>query len=512
MKAQISRCLSRHSIGLVIDVRRVAISVVRFSGLGRRVLTHEVHDLNGEPSVDVVRRLLQPWIPPRRGKRARPGPWVQLGIPEAQAFLSVVPVAQANRNASAQAYFLEAVQTTNLRAEDRIIDLVRLDVDQQPLACVAASPAAAIHGLIEMVSDMGARVGLIQHTPTALYRAGVFHARPPRGSKLCVRFFLGTRQAIGVLAAGEQPLFWHAFQLAQGQELPVLLAAYSTLSMLRRNARIKAPIDALIIHGRPDLELDQDADRFRQQTGTRLLRCPEPSYGIISAALGLALADPFSDEPRHDLARGLKPLPMIRDIFPWGEFALHGALLGGVSFFLGATSSEADARLRSVDAQLAAFPWTKGMNQASLDAEKKALDERLTAFEAFRGGRVAWSVPLRTLAATVPEGTVLTSLAGDAEVEAGSRAGGAKAKRQLVVGFETPMGQDGAPPHEIDGFLATLRGEPSISRHFPLIEVSGLRANHNAKGGEPTASYSVVCLPKVEKAKDQPAARKTAKR
>lgn len=499
MKTILSRCLSRISIGLVVDVRRIAICVMQNTPLGRRTLTHEVHDRGDEPSADVVRRILQPWIPPRRGKGARPGPWVQLGIPEAQAFLSVVPVTQSNRNASPQAYFLEAVQATNLRAEDRIIDLVRLDVDQQPLACVAASPTASVQGVVEIVSDLGARVGLIQHTPTALFHAGAWHARPPRGSKLCVRFFLGTHQAIGILAAGDQPLFWHAFQLTKGQELAVLLAGYSTLWMLRRNARIKAPVDTVMIHGRPDLELGQDAAQFRERTGAQLLRCPEPGYGIISAARGLALADPFSDEPRHDLARGLKPLPMIRDIFPWAEFAMQGVLLGGVSFFMGASASDAGARLKSVNAELAAFPWTKGMNQAALDTEKKALEERIKVFESFRGGRVAWSVPLHTIAAAVPEGTVITSLSGDAEVEtATARGGPARTKKQLVVGFETPMDEDGTLPREIDGFLATVRGESSIKQHFPLIEVSGLRANPVSKGGTPSASYSVVCLPRVE--------------
>jgi Tfp pilus assembly protein PilN len=503
MKSLLWRGLSRLSIGLVIDARRIAICVMRVSPLGRRILTHEVHDRGAEPAVDIVRRLLQPWIPPRRGRNARPGPWVQLGIPEADAFLSVLPITQANRNASAQAFFLEAVQATNVRAEDRIIDLVRLEIDQQPLACVSASPSAAIHGVADMVSGLGARVGLIQHTPAALYSAGVSHAKPPRGSKLCARFFLGTHQAIGILGAGQQPLFWHAFQLVEGRESAVLLAAYSTLWMLRRNARITVPVDTVIVHGRPELALGQDADEFRQRTGARLVRCAEPGYGIISAALGLAHADPFSLEPRHDLARTFKPAPMIRDIFPWPEFALHGALLGGVSLFMGATASEADSRLQAANAELSAFAWSKGMNQAKLEAEKKALEERSKVFAMFRGGRVAWSVPLHTIAAAVPEGTVITSLSGDAEVETGARSGPGRSKKQLVVGFETPMAGDGALPHEIDGFLASVRSDASIKQHFPLIEVSGLRANPVTPGGAPSASYSIVALPKIENSKNQ---------
>ena len=114
------------------------------------------------------------------------------------------------------------------------------------------------------------------------------------------------------------------------------------------------------------------------------------------------------------------------------------------------------------------------------------------------------TIPLHTIAASVPAGTTVTSLSGDAEIESGSRAGPARTKKQLVVGFETPMGDDGALPAEIDDFLGRLRGEASIKRHFPLIEVSGVRASPVRKGGTPSATYSVICLPKVEAARSQP--------
>jgi hypothetical protein len=118
----------------------------------------------------------------------------------------------------------------------------------------------------------------------------------------------------------------------------------------------------------------------------------------------------------------------------------------------------------------------------------------------FRSTRVAWSVPLRTIAAAAPANTVITSLSGDAEVEGGARSGPGKSKKQLVISFETPMAGDGSLPREIDGFLASLRGDPSLKRHFPLIEVTALRANPVRQGIPPSASYSVVCLPRVEKA------------
>ena len=77
----------------------------------------------------------------------------------------------------------------------------------------------------------------------------------------------------------------------------------------------------------------------------------------------------------------------------------------------------------------------------------------------------------------MPESTIITALAGDAEIEAGSRSGPAKGKKKLIVSFETPLAGNGSLPQEIDGFLAALRADATLKRHFPLIEVSGFRAN-----------------------------------
>ena len=396
MSGMLSRLSSRQSIGILVEDRRIAICVVgTTSGGRRRPVACQVHDRGEEPLADELRRLLEPLRPAARSKKSDLGPWVQVGIADAHAFQAVVPITQANRNAGAQSYFLEAVQATNIRAEDRVIDLIRLEPNKQPIACVSASPSGEVSGLMHTMSELGLRVGLIEPAAAALFRAGSFHARPPRGSMLCARFFLGERQAIGVLGAGQQPLFWHEFALEPGQETNSILAAYSTLWMLCRNGRISPPIDTVVVHGRPELTLTQDAEEFRRRTGARLIRCDDPGYGEEAAALGLALADPLSEEPRINLARELKPAPTIRDVFPWKELGLHGAILVGVSLVLLGTASDAEARLRAVGAELAAFPWAAGMDQAKLDGEKKALEERTKAIASFRGTRVAWSEPMR---------------------------------------------------------------------------------------------------------------------
>ena len=250
---------------------------------------------------------------------------------------------------------------------------------------MAASPRGAITRLIEMMDELGTRVGLAEPAPAALYRAGAFYRKAPRGSKLTARFFLGRQQAIGVLAAGAQPLFWHTFDLPPGDETTAILAANSTLWMLGRHSRITLPIDTVIVHGRPELALDAGPRGVPPAHRGPVDPLRQPDYDPAAVALGVALANPLADETGHDLARTLKPAVSIREIFPWGELVLHGALVGAVSLFLIGTAAEANARLQAVGTQLRSFSWLKNQDQAKLDAEKKALQERLKVVEAFRG-------------------------------------------------------------------------------------------------------------------------------
>ena len=85
----------------------------------------------------------------------------------------------------------------------------------------------------------------------------------------------------------------------------------------------------------------------------------------------------------------------------------------------------------------------------------------------------------------MPESTLITALAGDSEIEAGSGPGRGKSKKKLVVSFETPLAGNGSLPQEIDEFLAALRADATLKRHFPLIEVTGFRANPPRAGTPP---------------------------
>ncbi len=91
MMALLSRLALRRSIGLVIDDKAVAMSVVVTTPLGRRQVFHDVQALGSDSPQAVLGRLLDPWTKRGRCKKTQVGAWVQVGVPESQVFQAVVP-------------------------------------------------------------------------------------------------------------------------------------------------------------------------------------------------------------------------------------------------------------------------------------------------------------------------------------------------------------------------------------------------------------------------------------
>ena len=276
---------------------------------------------------------------------------------------------------------------------------------------------------------------MIEAAPASLFRAGVFCRKAPRTSKLLIRFFLGQNQAIGVLAA-ETPLLWHTFDLPAEDVTRAVMGTYSTLWMQARYVGIGQPIDTVIVHGRPELDLGFNPESFREKTGARLIRHSTPDFNAGSAALGAAIASPLTESTGINLARGYRPTVPIKEIFPWGEVVLQGVLVAGVSMYLHGKSVELDTQLKTTEVELHSILWLKDQNQAKLEAEKKLVDERVKALTNFENSRVDWSAQLRTIGGHIPDSTLVTSFQGTCEV--GDK-GKSSIKNQMVVNFTTPL-------------------------------------------------------------------------
>ena len=125
---------------------------------------HEVQPCDEGAHRAALDHLLAPWLKPKkqhdRGPATRAkgagGPWVQIALPESRVFHAVVPITGANRSATPQAYFMEATQATNMRAEERVIDLLKLELNKKPLAALAASQRLLITDIIDALSGLGA--------------------------------------------------------------------------------------------------------------------------------------------------------------------------------------------------------------------------------------------------------------------------------------------------------------------------------------------------------------------
>ena len=310
-----------------------------------------------------------------------------------------------------------------------------------------------------------------------------------------------------MLAAGPQPLFWHAFDLPTGDEETAILAANSTLWMLGRHSRITLPIDTVIVHGRPELTITQDPEAFRQRTGARLIRCAEAGLRPGRRRPGSRPGQPpWRRAPdttwRATQAGSLHP----RRSSPGGSWSSTAPFSAAVSLFLIGTAAEANARLQAVGTELTSFSWLKKQDQAKLDAEKKALAGTIE-------GRASVSGQPRRLVRGVAnrrgrgarEHHHHRALGRRRSRNRPRRRPRAKAKKQLIVNFATPMSEDGSVPREIDGFLAALRGDADAQAALPAHRGHRPQGQSGQTATHPFASYSVVCLPKAETIRHQPA-------
>ena len=142
MKALLSRFASRRSIGVVID----GSADCNFRGgdhaLGRqRGLPTTSRPATASPAGRP--RAVAPAVDeadPSQEERSR-GRGFNSACPSRRCFRRWCRSPRRTCNASPQSYFLEAVQATNVRAEERIIDLLKLDLNKQPWPAWPPRPA-----------------------------------------------------------------------------------------------------------------------------------------------------------------------------------------------------------------------------------------------------------------------------------------------------------------------------------------------------------------------------------
>ena len=227
------------------------------------------------------------------------------------------------------------------------------------------------------------------------------------------------------------------------------------------------PIDTVIVHGRPDLELTIKPEAFRERTGAACSAATGPDHEPAAAALGMALANPAAPRPRGSTwpAASSPPSRSGRSS-PGASWSSRGRSWPASRCSSTAPPSSSRAGSSRPGSSWRTFSWLKDQDQAKLEKEKKLLEERSGRSRRFRA--VAWTGRPSSAPSppTCPSRPWSPRSRGSARASpAGKSAAGSK--NQMVVSFATPMADDGAMPREINEFIAALRVEPALQTALP---------------------------------------------
>ena len=504
MHAVLSRLALRKDIGLAIGDREVAVSEVATTPLGRVEVIRDREPIGDDGLGPAVARLLSRRFTKKDLAKAR----VAIGLPALRVFFSTRPIQADNREASPEVLLHEVLQSPNLNTDDMVVDMIRLRPGQRPLASIVACRKKYLSGVLSALEAGGVEPWVAEPSPCALLRDAARRLRPPGRSKAYVRAILGDGQGLAVLiTAPEATLLWRPFDLPAGGEAAAIRAAAAALGSLGRFCGQEGDVDAVLIHGRPDLGPLADVAAAEALPGAKVLRHDAPGLDEPSIAAGLA-EGPEPGAETFNLVRSLGRGLSILDIFPWGQAVLQIGLLVAATLFARHRLTEARAEARAAREDDARYAWAAKTPTEKLQEEKKDLEGRAEAIRTFLSTRVLWTAHARDMSARLGPAIALTSFQGLAELEGGK----GKAKKSLLLKLSAPIQKAGAMPKEIDGFLRTLRDDPLLKRDFPEIEMGDLRWTAAGGGGPSptaTATFSVTCQPaaKAAPAKAQPAAK-----
>jgi hypothetical protein len=378
-------------------------------------------------------------------------------------------------------------------------DVLTSRPDRREVASIAACDRAFLEPLREALDERRFRLVRVEPAPCVLLRLAHQQDRRHRGTKAVVRVFLGETQAIAILATGDQPVVWRAVSLPMADEAAAIVALVRSLTSVAKPCGVERQPDAVVLHGRINLERLVDKDWICQQVGAPLRWLEGPMLDGKQIAFGLASGAVSEEVTGFDLAREHRRQPALRDIFPWREAVLCVAMLLVMAGFLRYRKVQVEAACNTVltenrQAAEASVPTNE------LEREKKDLQARISAVRRFLGGRATWTAYLRELSAALPDSIYLTSFSGDAELE-GAKKGKAAAKRSLVIKGALSLPESGLIPHEVDQVLDTIREHPRITKDFPVVELADLKQFRRLGEDGECAVFTVMCLPKGKKKK-----------
>ena len=490
MRALLARLTPNKAIGVYVDETEVVLSYVAGTPLGVVELECQRQPYAPRDLVEVISGMLRPLL----GSKKRQ-PKVGLGISARRVFYSTRPLKPDNNNATPQALLRNVLLSPNVSIDEMSAEMTKGEFNRRKFASVASCRKEYLYELLEAFAQCGVQPFRTEPAPMALLRAGALRRRARR-SKPVMRVFFGDREALAVVTAGNLCIFWKSFKLPEsGCAAAVSVAIRSCQGMLRQ-CGIETALDAVIMHGRPDLRPELTNETFVQKAGVAVVWCDEPPLGGPAIAYGLAVGCLLEQRGESlDLTKSLTPDPCLSQIFPWGEMAVQLALVMCMGLFMWERAHNAQRGLAPVQAELGAHSWVGKKKQAELVKEKQDLTTRVDAVRKFVTTRVLWTNYTHDISTRLPEGATLTTFQGVCELEKSGKNKG-KPKKSFLIRAVAPVSDDGAVPKEIDGFLTSLRGHPLLQRDFPVVELADIKTAQAVKGQPSNALFTVLCLPK----------------
>ncbi len=508
MKTRLAKYARPKAIGLFLDEQEVTLSVVATTLLGAVEITSRTERFAPDRLEETLQELLRPWI----GRRHRVRLPVAVGLPASRVFFATRSLRRQDDAVSSQAMFQRMLVSPTTNIDDFTVELRKSSRGRDPTVSSAACRRKYLIGILASLEACGVRPFRVEPSPCALVRAAVFQQRGPRKAKTILRILLGRDEGLIVLTAANHPIAWRSFPIMPGAEPGTILCADQmlgalrtegailcaarTLGMLRTQYGVDSPIDAAIVHGRPDLHTRLSEESFVTQMGFPVMCCEHPALTSPSVAFGLALGCLQSSAEAFDLAQSLKPRASLWEIFPWGELVLQGSLLVCMSLLLVNRSNSLRDACEQAEAEIAKHPCVAAAAVSDLRKERQDLQERVAAVERFLSSRVLWTSYTRDLPDRLPANVTLGSMYGLAELatfDKGKQTN--KPSRSFLLQAAVPIRADGSLPLEIDTFLNSLRGHPL--RDFPVVALGDIKWSQRP-GSPPMASFTVIALSKTK--------------
>jgi len=480
MKAFLTKIAIRKAVGLCLDEHEVAVVKVASTPLGPVVIASSIEPCTPENVAEVIERLLAPLV----GRKGRVP--VAVGLARSRLFFCT-RLTPASGAAKPEVELQKALYSSNLPADDLVVDLIDGKVNKLPVAHLAACRKKYMTSVVATLSQLGVRPFRSEPSVCALVRLAERQHRSPRRSKTVLRVFLGAAQGLAVVVSGGLPLAWKPFTLPAFEEGFAILSAARGLAIQQTHYGLEAAPTYAMIHGRADLHERFQKEGFPTEIGTRVIWCEGPALDGAATAFGLALGCLSQDIKAFDLSRSLKARPPIKEIFPWKELGFAAGLIGCMGVVLGMHSMKLQESYVTLRAENSQRVCLASAEPDRLEREKKAMENKLGAVRNFLESRMSWAAYTRDISARLPVNAAISGFNGGSPLDDKG-----KAAYYFQLRGAAPLSKKGEVPGDVVAFLGAIPNDPLWKRDFASI-VTDIKLPLNDKKELTQVEFTINC-------------------